>query len=104
MNEIMYLALAFIAGAFLGTVFFGGLWWTVRKGMTVKIPALLFAISFILRMALALAGFYWVGQGKWDRLLLCLAGFLIARFLIVRATKFTVITTRGITREVNHEA
>jgi F1F0 ATPase subunit 2 len=31
MNEILSLAAAVAAGALLGAVFFGGLWWTVRK-------------------------------------------------------------------------
>ena len=32
MAETLSLAAALIAGIFLGTFFFGGLWWTVRKG------------------------------------------------------------------------
>ena len=31
MNEMLILALAWVAGGLLGAVFFGGLWWTVRK-------------------------------------------------------------------------
>ncbi len=104
MNEIIYLTLTFIAGAVLGTIFFGGLWLTVRKGLTAKVPALLFSISFMLRMAVTLAGFYYAGQGKWYRLLLCLAGFLIARIVIMRFTKGSATTPIKISGEVNHEA
>ena len=34
MSDILALTLAFVAGPLLGTFFFGGLWWTVQKGMT----------------------------------------------------------------------
>ena len=34
MNNFVILALALIAGLFIGRcIFFGGLWWTVRKGI-----------------------------------------------------------------------
>ena len=32
MNEFLILAVALAAGLLLGAFFFGGLWWTVRKG------------------------------------------------------------------------
>jgi F1F0 ATPase subunit 2 len=34
MNEVFSLASASVAGLLLGAMFFGGLWWTVRAGMT----------------------------------------------------------------------
>jgi hypothetical protein len=34
MNEILGLMPALIAGVLLGAMFFGGLWWTVRKGVS----------------------------------------------------------------------
>ena len=41
MNEILALILALIlsllAGVLLGTIFFGGLWWTIRKGILVTL-------------------------------------------------------------------
>jgi F1F0 ATPase subunit 2 len=40
MNEFSILAVALAAGLLLGAVFFGGLWWTVRKGVSSKRPAL----------------------------------------------------------------
>ena len=33
MSDILTLALALLAGALLGVFFFGGLWWTVQKGV-----------------------------------------------------------------------
>jgi F1F0 ATPase subunit 2 len=82
MNETLTLALAFVAGAGLGAIFFGGLWWTVRKGLASKQPALWFFCSLLLRMSIALAGLYFVGLGHWQRLVICLLGFVLARFAV----------------------
>ena len=60
MNESLTLALALVAGVLLGAIFFGGLWWTVRKGVSSEQPALWFFGSLLLRMSIALAGFYFV--------------------------------------------
>lgn len=86
MNEALALALAAIAGLLLGAIFFGGLWWTVRLGMTSRGPALLFLGSLLLRTIVVVAGFYTVGAGQWQRFLACLLGFVIARFIIIRLT------------------
>ena len=51
-NETLMLVLACAAGGGLGAVFFGGLWWTVRKGVSSKQPALWFFASLLVRMAL----------------------------------------------------
>ena len=84
MSDILALALALFAGALLGVFFFGGLWWTVQKGVTSETPALWFLGSLLLRTGLVLAGFYLAAQGHWSRLVACLLGFLIARFIVVR--------------------
>lgn len=84
MDEIVTLVSAGVAGLLLGGIFFGGLWWTVRKGVSVKRPALLFLVSLVLRTAVTVAGFYVVGDGHWQRLLACLLGFVIARFMVTR--------------------
>ena len=84
MSDILPLSLAFLAGAMLGVFFFGGLWWTVRKGVTSGTPALWFLGSLLLRTGVILAGFYLVSQGHWSRLVACLLGFLIARVIVVK--------------------
>ena len=84
MSDILALALALFAGALLGAFFFGGLWWTVQKGVASERPALWFLGSLLLRTGLILAGFYFVSQGHWSRLVACLLGFLIARIIVVR--------------------
>ncbi len=56
------LAPALAAGLLLGAFFFGGLWWTVTRGVSSQRPALWFFASMLLRMSLTLAGFYFVGR------------------------------------------
>ena len=87
MNEVLLPALALSAGGLLGAVFFGGLWWTVRRGVTSEQPAFWFFGSLLLRMSLALAGFYFVAGGDWQRLLLCLVGFVVARLVVTWLTR-----------------
>jgi F1F0 ATPase subunit 2 len=84
MNDIPALALGLLAGAMLGAVFFGGLWWTVRKGVRSENPALWFLGSLLLRTGLVLGGFYVGLQGHWSRFAMCVVGFIIARVVIVR--------------------
>ena len=82
MNEVVLLAPAFAAGVLLGAVFFGGLWWTVTRGVSSQQPALWFFSSMLLRTTVTLAGFYFVGREHWERWLLCLLGFVLARLIV----------------------
>ena len=84
MSDIPALALALLAGALLGVLFFGGLWWTVQKGLASETPALWFLGSLVLRTGLTLSGFYLIAQGDWSRFVACVLGFLIARVIVVR--------------------
>ncbi|MDR4483622.1 MAG: ATP synthase subunit I [Nitrospirales bacterium] len=84
MNEIFMMVPALVTGLLLGGMFFGGLWWTIRKGLSSIQPALWFIGSLLLRTCLTLAGFYVVSDGQWERLLACLLGFTIARPIVTR--------------------
>ncbi len=86
MNELLLLA-ALAAGLLLGAFFFGGLWWAVNKGVSSERPALWFFGSMLLRMSVTLAGFYLVGRDDWQRWLLCLLGFVLARLIVGRLTR-----------------
>ncbi len=86
MHELMLWTLATLAGITLGLIFFGGLWWTVRKGVHSRQPALWFLGSLLLRMSIVLGGLLWVGGGDWRRLLWCLLGLTIGRILVTRLT------------------
>lgn len=89
MNDTLALALglAWLAGATLGALFFGGLWWTVRKSLFSAKPALWVFGSLLLRMGVTMTGFYLVAGGDWQRLFSCLVGFLMARQLVTRLTR-----------------
>jgi F1F0 ATPase subunit 2 len=87
MNEPLGLVLALVAGGGLGALFFGGLWWTVQRGASAKRPALWFLGSLLLRTGIALAGFLVVARGHWERLLLCLVGFVMARLVVTWLTR-----------------
>lgn len=87
MHEVFVLAAAAAAGGMLGAMFFGGLWFTVRKGVASPRPALWFFFSLLFRVSIALAGFYFVSGNHWERLLACLLGFVAARLVVMRFTK-----------------
>ena len=89
MNETLTLILAWGAGLVLGAIFFGGLWWTVRKGVSFERPALWFFGSLLLRTSITLTGFYFASRGDWQRLLVCLLGFVMARLVATRLTRVT---------------
>jgi F1F0 ATPase subunit 2 len=102
MNNFLLLALALVAGLVLGAIFFGGLWWTVRRGLSAKSPAFWFLGSMLLRMGIVLAGFYLVGRGDWQRLLTCLVGFIISRFIVMRLTRTPIEHPHSTAKEASH--
>ena len=102
MNETLLLILAGVAGAALGAIFFGGLWWTVRKGVSSPRPALWFFGSLLARMSIVLAGFYFVGSGHWERLVAALLGFIVARLIVMRLTRVLVENPHRPAKEASH--
>lgn len=102
MPELLPLALAWSAGVGLGAMFFGGLWWTVRRGVLSEYPALWFLASVVLRTGLVLVGFYVVSGGQWPRLLLCLLGFVLARAGTIWLTRYTTENLPRRTAESDH--
>ena len=87
MNDPGSLVLALVTGVLLGAMFFGGLWWTIQRGVSSTRPALWFFGSLLLRTSIALAGFIAMARGHWERLLLCLLGFILARLIVTRLTQ-----------------
>jgi F1F0 ATPase subunit 2 len=79
MNEVTVLITALGAGLVFGTIFFGGLWWTIQKGVPSKLPAMWFLLSGVIRTVLVIVGIYYVGNGDWKRILSCFMGFYIVR-------------------------
>ncbi len=99
MNEALTWAFSMLAGAGLGVLFFGGLWWTVRKVVSSSHSMVWLLASFVVRMAVTVAGFYFVGDGHWQRLLAALLGFVVARIVVTRVTQKIDKTTFT---EANH--
>jgi F1F0 ATPase subunit 2 len=86
MTELSALLPALAAGLALGAMYFAGLWWTVGRGIGSPFPARWFLLSLLARTGIAMIGFYLVGRGSWQRLLVCLFGFIIARYIVMRLT------------------
>ncbi len=102
MNEFLMLVFALAVGVVLGAISFGGLWWTVRRGLSSRQPALWFLGSLLLRMALVLVGFYFAGRGDWKRLVACLLGFVFARIIVIRLTRASAGPNASILKEFDH--
>ena len=102
MNEMLIGVLAWLAGLLLGAIFFGGLWWTIRNCLSSQRPALWLLPSLLLRMSITLAGFYFVSGGYWQRLLLCLLGFVMARLAVTWLTRPSGESQTHPAREARH--
>jgi F1F0 ATPase subunit 2 len=87
MNETLALVIDGAVGVVLGLLFFGGLWWTVRKCMTSDRAGAWMLGSLLLRMGIAMGGFYLVSNGQLQPLLACLAGFFSARLAVTWLTR-----------------
>jgi F1F0 ATPase subunit 2 len=102
MNDLLTLAPAGVAGLALGAVFFGGLWWTVRKGVASRHAAAWFLGSLMVRSGIVLAGFYVAAGDDWERLMACLLGFTLARFLVTRLAGPPLESGRAPASETGH--
>ena len=102
MIETFTVLFAWGVGVLLGTLFFGGLWWTIRKGLSSNHPALWFLGSLLIRTTITAVGFVFVASGHWDRLLICLMGFIMARLVVVRLTQSWADEQTHSSGEVSH--
>lgn len=84
-----------ITGLILGIAFFGGLFLTVRKGMTARHPAVWFTASLLVRFGIVAVGLMILSDRQWQRLLIGLAGFILARLAVLRLAKRPDLLRRG---------
>jgi len=98
----LVLALSIAAGGALGVLFFGGLWWTVRRGLASPTPAAWFFGSLVLRTGITACGFLLVSAGHWERAAACLLGFLFARVSVTRLTRGASENGGGPLRSAEH--
>ncbi len=102
MSDAVSFLLATGAGGVLGGLFFGGLLWTVRRALASNRAALWFLSSLLLRTGITVGGFYFVSGGQWLRLLACVVGFTIARFIVVRLAGSPLQRGTSSAEEVGH--
>ena len=84
MLDSLHVLDALFLGMGLGVIYFGGLWLTVQRLLSSRWPALMTLGSYYARASIALVGFYLVMDGRLDRLLVSMAGFLLIRIFCVR--------------------
>ena len=83
LSSVVILGISFAAGVAIGAFYFIALWQTVRRLPQAASPARLMLGSLIVRMAVALGGFYLItGTGQWDRLALAMLGFWVMRKIL----------------------
>ena len=83
-NSIQYIIIPFIAGLGLGAINYAALWLTVQNITNARHPALLNILSYAVRQGFILVVFYIVMGSHWERLLICFAGFLLVRTIVIR--------------------
>jgi len=94
MNEFPELILSLGVGLLLGAIFFGGLWWTLRRAVSSPSVALWLIASMLLRTGIVCAGLLWVCGSDWKRWLAGVFGFLVARLIATRIAPAPVLPTR----------
>ncbi len=96
MTSLLWLALAFAVGTAAGVVHFVGLWTTMRGLATARHPALVLLASGVLRFGLAAGAFVVLARaGGWPWVAAALAGFILARTVIVRRVRTGVMPPEG---------
>ncbi len=83
MMDALHLLASLSAGTVLGILYFRGLWQTVVRLPDLRRPAWFVTWSFVARVGIVMTGFFFIMQGHLDRLAAALAGFLIARQILV---------------------
>lgn len=71
-----------IAGLVLGLAYCAMLWFAVSQLPKMRRPVLWLIGTAIPRLGVPLLGLYWIMDGRWERLVAGLAGFVTVRLLI----------------------
>lgn len=79
--------IAFLIGTILGIVYFGGLYFSVRKMSKVKYPSLLMITSFFLRMGVLVGVFFYTSKGGYKDMLFTFLGLMLVRFVMIFTLK-----------------
>ena len=73
----------FLVGMALASIYLAGLWWTVKRVTSRGQSPWWLAASFLLRVSVLMVGLYFVMACGVGYLLACLAGWIVARTLLV---------------------
>lgn len=95
-EQLNYVGLiaAFLLGALLGGIYFGGLWLTLRYLASHRWSTLLYIVSLVARMALLGYAIYLVlAISNWIHVLTMLLGFIIVRVFLLRRLGFATTPT-----------
>lgn len=84
MSELSVL-IAFLGGLAIGVFFFGGLWITIHRSRNMRRPGTVLFASSVVRVVLSLSALYVVAWGRWERLLIAVVGFMLARLVVLRS-------------------
>lgn len=83
-DRFIILAAMLVVGFAVGILYFLGLWLTLSRYTGKEHFGSKLLVSFLIRLALAISVFYFFMQNDWQRLILLLIGFLIARQVMIR--------------------
>ncbi len=84
MKDVLVLLASLAAGLILGIIYFRGLWQTVVRLPDFRRPVWSVTWSFVARVGIVMTGFFFIMQGHLERLAVAMAGFLLARQILVR--------------------
>jgi F1F0 ATPase subunit 2 len=87
LDSTMLIAVAgiFIAGLALGAFYFIALWKTVQRLPAAQSRARLMFGSFVVRMGVVMAGFYFImAGGRWELPAAALTGFIFMKIILTR--------------------
>ena len=85
--------IALLGGMVIGIFFFGGLWITIRRVQDNQRPGTVLFVSSFVRIAIALGSLYVLAWGQWERLLIAVVGFMLARLVVIRSVGYPKMTS-----------
>lgn len=94
MNLYMVI-ISIVMGITLSTIYFGGLWYTVKNIESLHRPYFLMIGSYLVRTSTVLFGFYSLLIHHWSYLVVALPAFIITRQVIINWTKKTINVNCG---------
>jgi F1F0 ATPase subunit 2 len=84
MTEFLALTFAFLSGSALGFMFYGGLWFTVRKVVATKRQPFWLSASLFVRILITFVGFFIICGANNMSFAACIAGFVFARLVVLK--------------------